>query len=199
MRGACLPCHWTTLASVPNAEKRLGRVSDSIRKSINGLDNICLIIYCLVMNKRERDTAQVELGFWVGSLSSAMKNSLNRSLAPFDITASQWAILETCYKGEADSVSTLCRYIPVDAAAISRQVDRLVSKRLIQRRRRAKDRRTVRITLTAAGRELVPKLAPLIHANNDQFLKRLDSTEQLNLARMLQKILDNNGIRQEGI
>ncbi len=151
------------------------------------------------MDRKPRDTAQVGLGFWVGTLSSAMKNSLNRRLEPFDITSAQWAILETCYEGEANSVSTLCRYIPVDAAAVSRQVDRLVAKGLVQRRRRTKDRRTVRITLTAAGRELVPRIAPLAYANNDQFLKRLDSTEQLDLMRMLQKILGNKGIKEERV
>ncbi len=141
------------------------------------------------MSTQQNRTPQDGLGFWLGSLGSAIRNGLNRRLAPFDLTTAQWAILETCYKGEADSISTLCRYIPVDPAAISRQVDRLVDKGLAQRRRSNRDRRTVRITLTPAGRELVPRLAHLVHANNDQFLNRLDSAEQAEFVRLLLKML----------
>ncbi len=141
------------------------------------------------MNTQQKRTPQDGLGFWIGSLGSAMKKSMNRRLAPFDLTTAQWAIMETCYKGEADSISTLCRYIPVDPAAISRQVDRLVEKGLVQRRRSSRDRRTVHITLTLAGRELVPRLARLVHANNDHFMDRLDSAEQAEFVRLLLKML----------
>ncbi len=151
------------------------------------------------MATQQRITAQDGLGFWVGSLGSAMKNSLNRRLTPFDITAAQWAIMETCYNGEANSISTLCRCIPVDAAAISRQVDRLVAKGYAQRRRSARDRRNVRITLTAAGRELVPRLAHLVYANNDQFAGRLDSAEQAELVRLLEKILTHEESAEDPI
>ncbi len=144
------------------------------------------------MNNWQEDETRRRLGFWVGSLSSAIRNSLGRRLAPFDITTSQWAILETCYNGEANSISTLCRYIPVDPAAISRQVDRLVAKGLVRRRRSVKDRRAVHIALTAVGQELVPQLARLANANNDQFLNRLDSAEQAEFVRMLQKMLVSN-------
>ncbi len=151
------------------------------------------------MYSRQRNTAQDGLGFWLGSLGSAIRNGLNRRLAPHGITTAQWAILETCYKGEADSVSTLCQYIPVDPAAISRQVDRLVAKGLVQRRRSVKDRRAVRITLTAAGREMVPRLAHHVHANNDHFLSRLDSEEQAEFVRMLLKILSNEASGEESV
>jgi DNA-binding MarR family transcriptional regulator len=128
-----------------------------------------------------------------------MKNSLNRRLTPFDITAAQWAIMETCYNGEANSISTLCRCIPVDAAAISRQVDRLVAKGFVQRRRSTRDRRNVRITLTADGRELVPRLAHIVYANNDHFASRLDGAEQAEFVRMLKKILAHEPIGEDPI
>ena len=156
-------------------------------------------MYCGHMDTQQRITAQDGLGFWLGSLGSAMKNSLNRRLVPFGITTAQWAIMETCYNGEANSISTLCRVIPVDAAAISRQVDRLVAKGFVQRRRSTRDRRNVRITLTADGRELVPRLAHIVYANNDHFASRLDSMEQAEFVRMLKKILAHEEIGEDQI
>ena len=107
-----------------------------------------------------------ELGYWVSSLASALRKGLDRQLAASDVTSAQWAILDVCSRGEANSPSALARVIPVDTAAISRQLDKLREKGLIRRRRLTSDRRSVRVELTQEGRELVPTLAPLVHANN---------------------------------
>ena len=116
---------------------------------------------------------------------------MDRELAPFEVTPAQWAILEMCYRGEANTVSGLARVIPVDAAAISRQLDKLRAKGLIRRRRLSQDRRSVRVDLTEAGRALVPKLAPCVHTNNATFLKGLTEIEQTSLTSVIQKMLMN--------
>ena len=137
------------------------------------------------------------LGYWVGSLASAMRRGLERKLAPLGVSPAQWPILEMCCAGEANTLTGLSRVMPVDTAAICRHVDRLVARGLVQRRRSVRDRRSVRITLTAAGRELVPRLAHLAYANNDQFLNLLDSAEQGEFVRMLQKILTNVTVQED--
>jgi DNA-binding MarR family transcriptional regulator len=116
---------------------------------------------------------------------------LERELAPFKVTSAQWAILEMCYTGEANTVSGLARVIPVDAAAISRQLDKLRAKGLIRRRRLPRDRRTVRVELTEAGRALVPMLVPCVHANNAKFLEGISEEEQTALTSVIQKMLMN--------
>ena len=142
-----------------------------------------------IMTKRE-SPIHGGLGYWVGSLASAMRKSLSRELGAFEITPTQWAILEMCYRGEANTVSGLARVIPIDTAAISRQVDKLKAKGLVHRRRLARDRRSVRVTLTESGRTLVPKLAPSVHANNAKFLKGITEEERSVLTTIIQKILN---------
>ena len=131
------------------------------------------------------------MGYWVGSLASAMRKGLEREFAPLEVTPAQWAILEMCYRGEANTVSGLARVIPVDAAAISRQLDKLKAKGLIRRRRLSRDRRSVRVALTEAGRALVPQLAPCVHANNVKFLEGISEEEQTALMSFIQKMLKN--------
>ena len=130
-----------------------------------------------------------DLGYWVGSLASALRKGLDRELAAFDVTSAQWAILEVCNRGEANSPSALARVIPVDAAAISRQLDKLREKGLIRRRRLTSDRRSIRVELTEEGRELVPTLAPLVQANNSKFLEGITEDEQAALSVIIQKML----------
>ena len=131
------------------------------------------------------------VGYWVGSLASAFRKGLERELAPFDVTPAQWAILEVCYRGEANTPSALSRLIPIDTAAISRQLDKLKAKGLIHRRRSARDRRSVKVRLTEEGRMLVPRLAPYVHANNAKFLRGLSEEEQTALTVTIQKMLIN--------
>ena len=112
-------------------------------------------------------------------------------MSPFDVTPAQWAILELCYRGEANTVSALDRMIPIDQGAISRQADKLKSKGLIRRQRLIRDRRTVRLDLTEEGRELVPKLARCVQANNVNFLRGMSEEEQTALIDVIQKLLRN--------
>ena len=133
--------------------------------------------------------AHDHLGYWVGTLASAMRKGLQEELAPMGITPAQWVILEAAFAGNADTLTALARIIPVDAAAISRQLDKLQQRGLVRRRRLRSDRRTVRIELTDAGRELVPKLAPRVAANNHRFLAGITEEERLNFIEIVQKML----------
>jgi DNA-binding MarR family transcriptional regulator len=81
----------------------------------------------------------------------------------------------------------------VDAAAISRQLDKLQQRGLVRRRRLRSDRRTVRIELTDAGRELVPKLVPRVEANNQRFLSGITNDELAAFTEIIQKMIQNAG------
>ena len=133
--------------------------------------------------------AHDHLGYWVGALASAMRKGLEEELAPMGVTPAQWVILEAAFAGNADTLTALARIIPVDAAAISRQLDKLQQRGLVRRRRLRSDRRTVRVELTDAGRELVPQLAPRVAANNHRFLAGITEQERLNFIEIVQKML----------
>ena len=142
-------------------------------------------------SKSRHADIQRELGFLVGSLASAMRTGLDRELASFNISSAQWAILEACHEGEADTLTGLSRVIPIDSASISRQVERLARAGLVQRRRSTRDRRLVRLSLTAAGSRLVPALAQRVQGNNAKFLAGIAEDEQQAVMRTLQRMLDN--------
>ncbi len=135
--------------------------------------------------------SQGHLGYWVGSLASAIRKGLSEELEPFGVTPTQWVIIEAAFEGNANTITGLARIIPVDAAGISRQLDKLTDKGLVRRRRLRSDRRTVRIELTEAGRDLVPKLAPRVQADNANFLTGISGEEQSALIDVVQRMLRN--------
>ena len=137
--------------------------------------------------------SQDHIGYWVGSLASAIGKGLGEELAPMGVTPGQWAILEAAFAENANTLTALARISPVDAAAISRQLDKLGDKGLIRRRRLRSDRRTVRIELTEAGRDLVPKLAPLVQANFARFLSGVTPQEHAAFIETIRKMLESAG------
>ena len=150
--------------------------------------------------QQEMSTAistQDHLAYWVGSLASAIGKGAGKELAPMGVTPCQWAILEAAFYGNANHLTALARIIPVDAAAISRQLDKLQQRGLVRRRRLRSDRRTVRIELTAAGRDLVPKIAPRIKANNDRFLSAITSDEQMAFIEIIKKMMQKTGSSED--
>ena len=136
---------------------------------------------------------QDHLGYWVGSLASAIGKGAAEELAPMGVTPCQWAILEAAFFGNANTLTALARIIPVDAAGISRQLDKLQKRGLVRRRRLRSDRRTVRIELTEAGLDLVPKLAPRVQANNRRFLSCVTTAEQAAFIEIIRKMMQNFG------
>ena len=105
---------------------------------------------------------QDHIGYWVGTLSSAIRKGAEDELAQFGVTPAQWAILEAAFLGNANTLTSLAKIIPVDAAAISRQLDKLQQMGLV-RRRIQRDRQEAKtytdLALTPPGDEEFTGLA----------------------------------------
>lgn len=81
----------------------------------------------------------------------------------------------------------------VTSGAITNRIDRLVARGLVSRETDPDNRRSVRITLTDAGRELVDTALTDHVANESELLSGLTATEQAQLAGLLRKLLVHLG------
>ena len=117
--------------------------------------------------------------------------ALDKDLAPFDVSAAQFAILAALVSGEAISASGLCRRISYDPGAMTRMVDRLEKKGLIQRVACPADRRTLNLELTAKGEALYPRLQDCVAAVWDRFRRGFTNDEVRQLEGLLQRMLAN--------
>lgn len=78
--------------------------------------------------------------------------------APFDITYPQWTILMLLYGEMARTSADMARQMSHDAGAMTRLVDQLEKRGLLNRVRDTADRRAVNLVLTAEGRALADSL-----------------------------------------
>jgi DNA-binding MarR family transcriptional regulator len=116
--------------------------------------------------------------------------ALERELTPLDVTAQQAALLLHAARQET-SPSQLLTQLGTDTAGMTRLLDRLETKGLVQRRRHRDDRRSIVIELTEDGHALVPRIGPVFGGVIMRLLNGFSEQEIRQLTALLQRMTDN--------
>lgn len=129
------------------------------------------------------------LGYWLRMVSNAVSHRFARKVEAEGVTVAEWVFLRVLsdFKGLAPSL--LAARMGMTKGAISKLSDRLLAKKLVARRADPKDGRAHTLALTAAGRDLVPRLAALADENDAAFFAALSADERRRLERLLMKII----------
>lgn len=117
------------------------------------------------------------LGHLMKRVMLLMQRRVERRLVVHDLTSAQWIPLWQLSLGHADTAQGLAALMNMDAGAMTRLIDRLESKGLLARERSQDDRRVVRLRLTAAGREVVGHIPPVLAEVNNEALEGFTKEE----------------------
>ena len=79
-----------------------------------------------------------------------------------ELTFSQWTTLVALHDGRIRTAGDLAHNICHDAGSLTRLVDEMVKRGLVNRNRSETDRRVVTLSLTSRGRSLVEALGPRV-------------------------------------
>ena len=137
---------------------------------------------------------QAHTGYWLNRLRGLVHSRFEAALAEEDVTVAQWSVLITVYRGDAVTPLEIARFVDVDPGAMTRLLDRLEDKSLIQRMPVDGDRRRMEIVLTPRAREMTPRLAALADANDAAFFGVIPEREQLAFRRTMAALLREQGI-----
>lgn len=77
-------------------------------------------------------------------------------------TLQQWVVLMHVRDKIALTTADLCRELYHDSGAMTRLIDQLEARKLIERRRNADDRRVIELSLTQAGEKMLDSLIPIV-------------------------------------
>ena len=130
------------------------------------------------------------IGFLMGRVMTLVKEAVDHELAPDGLTHAQWVPLLKLYLGEASTVAELARGCQVDVGAMTRTLDRLETKGLLQRVRSTGDRRVVNLELTGEGRDTAKKIPAVLCRVQNAHLRGFSEDEWQLLKGMLSRILD---------
>jgi DNA-binding MarR family transcriptional regulator len=136
------------------------------------------------------------MGHLLYQLMLNMRREIETRMAEHGLTDAQWKPLLMLKLGRAGTAFELAREMCVDAGAMTRMLDRLESKRLIERVRSETDRRVVHLQLTAEGESVVEHVPHVLAAVNNDFLRGFNKQEWAQLKEMLQRMLVNGQAMQ---
>jgi len=139
--------------------------------------------------KRAEPTREQRAYVALVSTADRVRGSYQSLYAPYDITHQQYNVLRILRGAEPDGLPTLTiadRMIE-RTPGVTRILDRLVAKGLVERTVPPNDRRCVRCRITRRGLDVLAALdEPVAHANREAF-RGLDAGEIDELSRLLEK------------
>ncbi len=148
------------------------------------------------MNKKpgqKNNKLNGNLGFIINVTARWMRIALEDALKEYNISPTQWLVLQGLYECEQATQSDLSKLISLDNATVTRQIDKLENDGLMARKRDPEDRRAHIVKLTAKGKRLLPKLEKISSDINSIAVKGLKKTEVKNLLTTLDHIKTNVG------
>jgi DNA-binding MarR family transcriptional regulator len=134
-------------------------------------------------------TTQSSIGYLVKRAHGLCLDVLEPELAQRGLTFTQYAILMSVRDGIALNPKDLCMQLRHDSGALTRVLDQLEARGLVERQRSAEDRRAIKVLLTAAGEEVLRTVIPLVVDRVNASLKGFSHAEVDELLRLLNKLI----------
>lgn len=131
------------------------------------------------------------VGFLMKRVMSSILAQADDRLAPLDLTHAQWLPLFKLAAKDCNTVAALSRELDLDPGAMTRALDRLEAKGLVQRDRSTEDRRVVHLSLTDEGRKIARKVPPVMAEVLNQHLAGFTEDEWKQLLGLLARMVAN--------
>ena len=144
--------------------------------------------------KLKVDALEDHLGYWLRLLSNEVSQAFAARVEKHGVSVANWVVLRVLYDHEALALKEIVAQVGVDQGSVSRMVDRLLERGLVERVVHAKDRRAVRVSLTREGRQLVPRLAHEARENERIFFASLPTRKRGEFLATIQGLLEANGV-----
>ena len=130
-------------------------------------------------------------GFLLNTSARAIKRKLDTHLKSYNITTSQWAVLNLLSYEDNLSQAQLAEKTNTDRATCGVILDKLLDKGLIEKAPSKNDRRSYIVNILPAGRTVVKEVTVLAKEVNQLALRGLSLEEIDSLVSCLHKIVVN--------
>ncbi len=133
------------------------------------------------------------IGFWIHRVYQATRNEMFRVFREEgeDITPEQWAVLIRLWERDGRSQSDLSDATFRDRPTMSRILDGMETRGLLERRADEKDGRVRVVHLTRRGRELEKKLVPVAERLVKRAVKGIDERALVTTRTTLRRMFEN--------
>lgn len=132
-------------------------------------------------------------GFVIERTAKRMKRLFQQTLNKIDagITADQWVVLQILDEEDGLSQFEIAQRTEKDAPTITRIIDLLQKKSMIERKPDSGDRRKFRINLTEEGKKKIKQLLPSVQQFRKMGYNGLNTKDVKDLNRILDIVYNN--------
>jgi DNA-binding MarR family transcriptional regulator len=134
--------------------------------------------------------ARDSVGYLVRRAGNLMTTRVEAAFADHEITFAQWLVLMKLRDGLATTAAEIARDMCHDSGALTRVIDQLAQRGLIERTRGQEDRRTIALALTKEGLRTVNALVPMVVGLLNTALAGFTNEEAATLTLLLKKLID---------
>ena len=106
--------------------------------------------------------ARDSIGYLIKRSQRLMQDRIEGLFADQGFTLQQWVVMMHIRDGLALTVADLCRELHHDSGAMTRLIDQLEERNLIERKRNPQDRRVIELSLTDSGNKVITKLIGVV-------------------------------------
>jgi DNA-binding MarR family transcriptional regulator len=135
--------------------------------------------------------AAQSIGFFINKARNILAAEMDNALKDLAITSQQMGILLSMDSGIASTPFELSRLLGIDTGLMTRLLDKLENKGLLERSRSLEDRRVVNLALTKKGKQVAAQLPEIAPGVLNARLKRFTRQEFNELGRLLNKFLED--------
>jgi DNA-binding MarR family transcriptional regulator len=132
--------------------------------------------------------AQDSIAYLVKRSQSLMMDIMEPVFEARGFTFLQYVILAWLRDGIAVNPKDICTQYRHDSGALTRVIDQLAERGLLERIRRDRDRRKVELQLTPVGRDTIETLIPLVVEKLNSALSDFSADEVHEFQRLLVKL-----------
>jgi DNA-binding MarR family transcriptional regulator len=132
--------------------------------------------------------AQLSIGYLVKRAHSLMLDIMEPVIEQRGFSFVQYVVMSALRDGIAMNPKVICTQFRHDSGALTRIIDQLAERGLLERVRRDRDRRKVELQLTPAGRETIESIIPLVVDKLNEVLTDFSKAEVQELLRLLVKL-----------
>ena len=131
--------------------------------------------------------------YWANRLGFAVRAELAARFkeAGFSVTPKEWAILLLLWRDEELSVGAIADVTFRDKTTVSRMVERMVTKGLVERKTDPADRRKTILLPTAKALELQDELVPIARELVSEAQRGISAKEVQRVAQTLRTMTEN--------
>lgn len=129
--------------------------------------------------------------FW--TVARRLRHQSRETLAPFDITPSQFRALVTLTRHGAARPGALAKHLGIAPRSATEVVDALEERGLVSRGTDPDDRRATLVVVTDQGREVARAVRANRAAEADRLFAGLDDADRTELERLLRLLLAGSG------